>query len=100
MRKAALCLAQLSLLLSIFLLGWMKHPLAIGGLLAIPADLMFLITGLLWLVALLTGPARFGFNSAFWLLALYFAAMALSPCATIGLSRFNNAAPASVRPRT
>jgi O-antigen ligase len=78
MGKATLRLAQLSLLLSIFLLGWMKQPLMIRDLAAYPVDFLFLITGLLWLVALLTGASRFRFDSAFWLLALYFAAMGLS----------------------
>ena len=78
MGKAALRLAQLSLLLSVFLLGWMKQPMIIGGLEAFPADLVFMITGLRCLFALLAGATKLRFDSAFSLVALYFAAMAVS----------------------
>jgi O-antigen ligase len=78
MGKVALRLAQLSFLLLVFMLGWMKQPLMIGGLAAFPVDFIFLVTGALWMFALLTGATRFRFDPAFWLLGVYFAAMALS----------------------
>lgn len=71
-------LARLAFLLAVVALIWMKQPLMIGGLPAIPADLLFLVSGLLWVAALAAGQARLRWHGAFWLLLVYFAAMAVS----------------------
>jgi len=56
----------------------MKRPLLVGGLGVIPSDLMFLACSLLWAIASLLGEAKLKWNSGFWPLAIYFAALALS----------------------
>lgn len=75
---AVLRLAKYSFLLLLFSLAWMKAPLSIHGLDAFPADLLFIVTAALWLLALVAGQAELRWHRAFWLLGLYFAAMAAS----------------------
>lgn len=75
---SALRLAQLSYLLMVLLLGWMRTPLTIQGLDAFPMDLAFVAAASLWLVALVRKETSFRFHWAYWLLIAYFAAMALS----------------------
>jgi hypothetical protein len=74
----ALKLSRWSFLLLIFSLFWMKYPVMIGGLAAIPADFLFVIAISAWAIALLLGQAQLRWHPAFWLLLAYFAAMALS----------------------
>ncbi len=74
----ALRLAQLSYLLMVFALGWMKTPLTIHGLPAFPMDFAFVAAASLWLVALVRKEISLRFHWVFWLLLAYFAAMALS----------------------
>jgi len=71
-------LAQISFLLMVASLIWMKHPWIIGGLPAIPADVLFVLTMGLWAASLATGQSRLRWHPALWLLVAYFAAMALS----------------------
>lgn len=71
-------LAKLSLVGLILLLPVMKPQLAIGGLGAVAADFAFLATMLLWGLALMAGETRLRWHPAYWGLAAYFAAMALS----------------------
>lgn len=71
-------LAQMSLLLTIASLIWMKYPMMVGGLPAIPADILFLLTFALWAASLAAGQSRFTWHPSLWLLVAYFAAMALS----------------------
>lgn len=74
----ALRLAQICFLGMVFLLAWMKTPVNIGGLNAYPADFVFVATAVLWIVALLRRETALRWHRAYWLLGLYFAAMALS----------------------
>ena len=71
-------LAKTSLLLFAFSLFWMKDPLIIGGLPAIPADLIFLVAAVLLPFAWLSGEARPTWSAGFVPLVLYFAALAIS----------------------
>ncbi|MBA3577409.1 MAG: O-antigen ligase family protein [Sphingomonas sp.] len=71
-------LAQLTFLLFVLSLAWMKTPVNLRGLGAIPADFIFLLALSLWFLALWRKEARFRFHKAYWLLVFYFAAMALS----------------------
>src|SRR5438309_712153 len=71
-------LAKTSLLLFAFSLFWMKDPLIIGGLPAIPADLIFLVAAVLLSFAWLSGEARPIWSAGFVPLVLYFAALAIS----------------------
>ena len=73
-----LAAAKWSLALFVFSLFWMKDPLIIRGLPAIPADLLFLVTAGLWLAAMVCGRARMRWNPGFWPLLTYFAALAIS----------------------
>ena len=74
----ALGLAKTSFLLFAFSLFWMKDPLIIGGLPAIPADLIFLVAAVLMSFAWLSGEARPRWSAGFVPLVLYFAALAIS----------------------
>jgi O-antigen ligase len=56
----------------------MKWGLPINGLVAFPADLLFVITTMLWVAAIALGQARLHLDRSFLLLAAYFAAMAVS----------------------
>ena len=71
-------MAKAALLLFAFSLFWIKDPLIIGGLGAVPADLIFLAMALLFGIAWMAGEARLGSNSGFVPLAIYFAALAIS----------------------
>lgn len=71
-------LAKFSFLLLLFSLAWMKAPLTILALDAFPSDLLFIVTVTLWLLALIVRQADLRWHPAFWLLALYFAAMVAS----------------------
>ncbi len=71
-------LAQISLMLMIASLIWMKYPVMVGGLPAFPADALFLLTFALWAASLATRQSRFSWHPALWLLVAYFVAMALS----------------------
>ena len=71
-------LAKTSLLLFAFSLFWMKDPLIIGGLPAIPADLIFLVAAVPLPFAWLSGEARPIWSAGFVPLVLYFAALAIS----------------------
>jgi putative inorganic carbon (hco3(-)) transporter len=76
---SALRLAQLSFLLMILLLGWMRSPkLTIYGLESFPMDLAFLAAASLWLVALFRKEISFRFHWAYWLLLTFFVAKGLS----------------------
>jgi O-antigen ligase len=70
--------AKYAFFLQLFLLAWMKRGVTIQGLEAVPTDLLFLVTMALWAAALATRQARPRLHPAFALLALYFAALALS----------------------
>lgn len=70
--------AKCSFFLQLFLLAWMKRGVAIQGLEAFPADLLFLVTMALWAAALAARQARLRLHPAFLLLVLYLAALALS----------------------
>jgi hypothetical protein len=74
----ALGLAKKSLLLFAFALFWMKDPLIVGGLPAIRADLIFVVTAALVAIASLSGEARLSWTGGFAPLLLYFAALAIS----------------------
>lgn len=74
----ALRLAQYSFLLLIVSLAWMKTPLIVRGLEVLPADLLFLVTAGFWVAALAAGQTHLRLHSAFWLLGLYLATMAVS----------------------
>ncbi|MGI8705320.1 MAG: O-antigen ligase family protein [Sphingomicrobium sp.] len=78
LRLMLLRLAFLCYLVSIVLLAWMKSPQVVAGYDVFPTDLVFLATGCLWLVALGTGQVRLRLHPSFWLLGIYFAALALS----------------------
>jgi hypothetical protein len=80
-----LAAAKWSLALFAFSLFWMKDPLIIRGLPAIPADLLFLVTAGLWLAAMLSGQSRVRWNAGFWPLLIYFAALAISAIWSTGL---------------
>lgn len=71
-------MAKASLLLFAFSLFWMKDPLIVGGLGAVPADLIFVVMALLFGIALLRRDARLGWSPGFLPLAAYFAALATS----------------------
>lgn len=70
-------------LLLLALLPWMKHGLTIHSLEAFPADLLFLVTFALWAAALAGGRTRLRLHPSFVLLALYFAAMAVSAIVSV-----------------
>ena len=74
--------AKYLLPLLVFSLAFMKPPIRLFGFSGAPADFIFLAALLLWGAALLKGEARFRWNNAYWLLALYFAAMAASAIAS------------------
>lgn len=61
----------------------MKRPLIVGGLTAIPSDLMFLACALLWAFACLSGQTKIRWNGGSWPLAIYFAALALSAAVSV-----------------
>jgi O-antigen ligase len=67
--------AFLALLASLPLMKW---GLPINGLVAFPADLLFVITTMLWVAAIALGQARLHLDRSFLPLAAYFAAMAVS----------------------
>src|SRR4051812_4871095 len=71
-------LVQPSLTLFVFALIFMQPAVPVYGFKIIVADILFLAIILLWLVALATGNARLRWHPFFWLLLLYFAAMANS----------------------
>ncbi|MFL6726119.1 MAG: O-antigen ligase family protein [Sphingomicrobium sp.] len=71
-------LAKKSLLLFAFSLFWMKDPLIIGGLPAIPADLIFVVTAMLLALAWAGGESRPSWSAGFVPLILYFGALAIS----------------------
>ena len=76
--RPALRLAQATFLAMIFSLGWMKDPVSIGGLGAFPSDFLFLVTAVLWLLALLRRETDLRWHRVYWLLGAYFLAMTLS----------------------
>ena len=71
-------MAKAALLLFAFSLFWIKDPLIIGGLGAVPADLIFLAMASLFGVAWVTGEARLRWSSGFVPLAIYLGALAIS----------------------
>lgn len=71
-------LAQACFLLMVLSLAWMKAPVSIGGLESYPADYLFVVTAALWVAALLRGETAVRWHPAYWLIGLYFAAMAVS----------------------
>ena len=71
-------MAKTLLLLFAFALFWMKDPLIVGGLPAFPADLFFLIAGLAWVAAFLTGTKKLQWSDGFWPLLVYFVALTIS----------------------
>jgi O-antigen ligase len=56
----------------------MKQGMTLGGLEVFPSDLLCLLTAALWAAALMFGQTRLRLHPLFLLLALYFAAMAVS----------------------
>lgn len=82
-REAPLArLAQAALLLFVFLLPFMQPAPYLLGYELVAADAAWLILAPLWGLALLTGAARLRRHPAFWLLALYLAAMMLATVAS------------------
>lgn len=77
-KRPLLRAATHAFLLLVALLPWMKHGVTIGGLEAFPVDFLFLVTFALWTAALAAGETRLRLDRSFILLALYFAAMAVS----------------------
>jgi hypothetical protein len=75
---SALRLAKQALLLFAFALFWMKDPIDVRGLPAVPADLIFVVAASLWALAWVRGERRLIWSSGFWPLLLYFAALAVS----------------------
>jgi O-antigen ligase len=90
MGRTAHRLAAIGFLLLVVSLAWARDPLMIRGLPAEPTDLLFAVTFGFWLIALISGETRLRLHRSFWLLATYFAAMALSLSASkdIGTSAF------------
>ena len=70
--------ARAALLLYVMLLPLMRPALPLLGYEAVAADAAYLLMVPLWGIALASGAARLRWHPAFWLLAAYFAAMALS----------------------
>ena len=64
--------------LFVFALGFMQPGFGLLGFEAIPADLVFLPLVAAWLVALIAGRAAFRWHRVYWLLLLYFGALAAS----------------------
>jgi O-antigen ligase len=75
-------LAKHALLLFVVLLPFMQPALPLFGLEAVAADAAYLVLAALWALSLAAGAARLRWHPAFWLLGLYFAAMALSAVAS------------------
>ncbi len=71
-------LARICFLSMVALLVWMKTPVTISGLKAYAANFLLVVTALVWIVALLRKETQLRWHRAYWLLGLYFAAMALS----------------------
>ncbi|MDT9597672.1 O-antigen ligase family protein [Sphingosinicella rhizophila] len=78
MRARAMAAAQTGLALFTFSLIFMQPQIQFHGFKIIAADGLFLITFAIWLLALALGGARLRWHPFFWLLLLYFAAMANS----------------------
>ena len=74
--------AQLAFLLLIFSLAFMKDGVSVGGLIAGPTDLLFLVTVTALGLALLRGETRLRWNRWFIVLIVYFAALAVSVLAS------------------
>lgn len=70
--------ARAALLLLIISLAFMKPTVALFGFNAGPTDFLFPLVALLWFAAWVSGQAPLRWNRAYWLLAAYLAAMALS----------------------
>ncbi|HVM21997.1 MAG TPA: O-antigen ligase family protein [Sphingomicrobium sp.] len=71
-------LAQTAFLLMLFSLAFMKPNVPIGGLLATPTDLLFLLASAALAVAVASGRAKLRWNPFYLVLLVYFAAMAVS----------------------
>lgn len=82
-RKPLLNAAIRAFLILLALLPWMKHGLTILNLDVYPMDFMFVVTFALWVAALATRQTTFRFDRSFWLLAVYFAAMAASALVSV-----------------
>ena len=85
-RKPLLDAANAAFVALLALLPWMKLGLTVGGMEAFPADLLFLVAATLWLLARAAGQTRLRVDRAFVLLALYFAAMAVSAILSVDRS--------------
>jgi O-antigen ligase len=70
--------AGVAFLVLLVALPWMRNGVEIRGLYAYPVDFLFLVTMALWAGAILAGQTRLRLHPSFVLLALYFAAMAVS----------------------
>ena len=75
-------IAQLAFLLLIFSLAFMKESYGIGGLLATPTDLLFLVTAAALGLAVVAGETTLRWNRFFIVLIVYFAAIAVSVLAS------------------
>ncbi len=70
--------ARALLLLLLFSLAFMQPTFHLLGFTAGPSEIVFVPLLLMWLAALLSGQAPLRWNRAYWLLAAYFAALAVS----------------------
>lgn len=80
-KNISLRLARLLFLLIVFSLPFMHHSVRISGLEAVPSDFFFLLCAAAFALALLRGETRLRWHGLFWIVAAYFAAMALSALA-------------------
>ena len=74
--------AQIAFLMLVFSLAFMKHGVRLGGLLATPTDILFLVTVAALGLAILRGEVRPRWNRFFIVLIVYFAALAGSVLAS------------------
>lgn len=86
-RRTFLELARHSFLALIVSLAWMKPVISIGGLGVVPADALFLLAGVAWVIAMLRGETAIRWHPAFWLLLTYFGALAVSVTQSADLQR-------------
>src|SRR5580765_7850251 len=71
-------IAFYSFLLLVFSLGFMQPSVYLFKNIEPPSDFIFLVTGCLWLVALLFRKVTFRWHAFYWLLIFYFASMVVS----------------------
>ncbi|MEJ7624944.1 MAG: hypothetical protein WKF34_13205 [Pyrinomonadaceae bacterium] len=69
---------EIAFLALIFSLGFMRPNFSFGTASATITDILFLITGGLWIASLVAGIYRFRFDKFYWLLGLYGVGLTLS----------------------